>query len=355
MTTALKLAVWNANGLGHHTQEVRLFIKSLDLDILLVSETHFTERSHMSIPNYHIYRTDHPDKTAHGGTAVIIRQKLKHHVRAEYRQEYLQATSIAVEDNLGEITITAAYCPPKHNTKLAEYENFFKTLGHRFIAGGDFNAKNTAWGSRLTTTKGRELLKTMRNNNLQHLTTRQPTYWPSDPNKTPDLLDLCIIRGVPPQKFTVESCLDLTSDHTPILVTMFTQILGKPKRPSLYNKHRLGPLQRYTGGPAELGDTFALRSGHRSGSRKPNNRDSTSSLASYTTSTGKTYSRYMPDTRKTETRRKTQGPENMATHSRPIRQTKIQQAGKGTQTPTTHSQKRRDSTIPLKPDTHTSH
>jgi len=52
----------------------------------------------------------------------------------------------------------------------------------------------------------------------------------------PDLLDLCIIRGVPTQKFTVESCLDLTSDHTPILVTMFTRILGKPKRPSLYNK-----------------------------------------------------------------------------------------------------------------------
>ena len=52
----------------------------------------------------------------------------------------------------------------------------------------------------------------------------------------PDLLDFCIIRGVPTQKFTVESCLDLTSDHMPILVTMFTHILGKPKRPSLHNK-----------------------------------------------------------------------------------------------------------------------
>jgi len=176
MTKALKLAVWNANGLCHHAQEVKQFIISLDLDILLVSETHFTERSHISIPNNHISRTDHSDKTAHGGTAVIIRQNLKHHVRAEYRYEHLQATTIAVEDNLGEVTITAAYCPPKHNTKLAEYENFFKTLGHRFITEGDFNAKNTVWGSRLTTTKGRELLKAMRNNNLQHLSTRQPMY-----------------------------------------------------------------------------------------------------------------------------------------------------------------------------------
>jgi hypothetical protein len=141
-----------------------------------------------------------------------------------------------VEDNLGEVTISAAYCPPKHNTKFAEYASFFKTLGHRFLAGGDFNAKNTVWGSRLTTTKARELHKAMRNNNL-HLSTRLPTYWPSDTNKMPDLLGLCIIRVVPTQNFTVESCLDLTSDHTPILVTMFTHILGKLKRPSLYNKH----------------------------------------------------------------------------------------------------------------------
>jgi exonuclease III len=76
MTKVLKFAVWNANGLCHHAQEVRLFIKTLDLDILLVSETHFTERSHISIPNYTIYHTAHPDATAHGGTAVIIRQNL---------------------------------------------------------------------------------------------------------------------------------------------------------------------------------------------------------------------------------------------------------------------------------------
>jgi hypothetical protein len=70
-----------------------------------------------------------------------------------------------VEDYLGELTITAVYCPPKHNTKCDEYERFFKTLGHRFIAGSDYNAKNTSWDSRLTTKKGRELHKAMRNNN----------------------------------------------------------------------------------------------------------------------------------------------------------------------------------------------
>ena len=77
-------------------------------------------------------------------------------------------------------------------------------------------------------TKGRELFKVMKNNNLKHLSTRQPTYWPSDPNKIPDLLDFCITKGLDTKKLAVESCLELTSDHTPILITAFTRILGKP-------------------------------------------------------------------------------------------------------------------------------
>jgi len=75
MAHLLKIAVWNANGLCQHAQEIKLFLQTLHLDILLVSETHFTERSYMKIPNYNIYHTTHPDETAHGSTAVIIRPR----------------------------------------------------------------------------------------------------------------------------------------------------------------------------------------------------------------------------------------------------------------------------------------
>ena len=56
--------------------------------------------------------------------------------------------------------------------------------------------KKAFWGSRLTATKGRELHKFMKNNNLKHLSTRQPTYWPSDPNKIPALIDFCVTKGI---------------------------------------------------------------------------------------------------------------------------------------------------------------
>ena len=36
-----KIAVWNANGLCQHAQEIKLFLQTLLLDILPVSETDF--------------------------------------------------------------------------------------------------------------------------------------------------------------------------------------------------------------------------------------------------------------------------------------------------------------------------
>jgi len=93
-----------------HTQEIKLFLRSQNLDVLLVSETHVTDKSHIHLPNYAVYHTPHPDK-AHGGTAVIVRRNLKHHSGTAYSTEHIQATSIVLED-MGEITITAVYSAP---------------------------------------------------------------------------------------------------------------------------------------------------------------------------------------------------------------------------------------------------
>ena len=176
MVQLLKIAVWNANGLCQHALEIKLFLQTFNLDIILVSETHLTNRSYITVPNYNTYYTNHPDETAHGGTAVIIRQNIKHYVRAEYIHKNIKATSIAIEDNTGETTVSARCCPPKHHNKYDDYGRFFKSLGNRFIDGGDYNAKNTLWGSRLTATKGKELHKVMKTNSLKHTPFNKTTH-----------------------------------------------------------------------------------------------------------------------------------------------------------------------------------
>jgi len=97
---------------------------------------------------------------------------------------------------LHEITVAAVYCPPRHNIEKDQFKAFFHTLGPRFIAGGDYNSKNVLWGSRFTTTKGRELSRVLHENNYSYLSTGTPTYWPTDAQKIPDLLDLFITNGI---------------------------------------------------------------------------------------------------------------------------------------------------------------
>jgi hypothetical protein len=95
-----------------------------------------------------------------------------------------------MEDSVGHLTISAVYLPPKHTVYKAQLEDFFITLGPRFIAGGDYNVKHNDCRSRLITPHGHEVLKTLESNNLAHLSTGHPTYWPSDMNNISDLVAL---------------------------------------------------------------------------------------------------------------------------------------------------------------------
>lgn len=156
-----QIAIWNANGLINHVQELKTFIVTHNLDIILISEAHMTEKSYIKIPHYTVYHTEHPQGRARGGTAVIIKNIIKHYEIDKCCQDNIQATTIVVEDCFGKLVISAVYCPPNQNITKEHYTTFFKSLGNRFIAGGDYNAKHTTWGSRLITPRGRQLYQAM--------------------------------------------------------------------------------------------------------------------------------------------------------------------------------------------------
>src|SRR5436190_23063984 len=108
--TQFLIGLWNANSLAKHNQDIKLFISTHKLDIVLISETHFTDRSFFKVPNFQCYFTLHPDNIAHGGSAVLIRKQIKPYELPKFQEDYLQATSVVVEDWAGPLTITAVYC-----------------------------------------------------------------------------------------------------------------------------------------------------------------------------------------------------------------------------------------------------
>ena len=97
---------------------------------------------------------------------------------------------------------------------------FCITLEIKFIAGCDWNAKHTNWGSHIITPKGKNLLQSITNCNCSYLSTGEPTYWPSDPNKTPELLDFFVYKIIATNYTKIAANWDLSSDHTPIITTL---------------------------------------------------------------------------------------------------------------------------------------
>lgn len=231
-----KIVLWNANGLQQHAHELKAFIAANNVDIMLISETHFTNKNYVHIPNYKLYITNHPAGTARGGTAVIIKNSISHTCNQNYETDHIQSTSITIKTSLGMINLAAVYCPPRHSIKLDQYLHFFNSLGNKFIAGGDYNAKHTVWGSRLVSPKGRTLFKAMQFLNLSHISSGYPTYWPSDCNKVPDLIDFCVTKGIPANIVSSKSSLELSSDHTPVIVTLSDVPSTKDSVPSLHNR-----------------------------------------------------------------------------------------------------------------------
>uniref|UniRef100_A0A1B0D7Y4 Endonuclease/exonuclease/phosphatase domain-containing protein n=1 Tax=Phlebotomus papatasi TaxID=29031 RepID=A0A1B0D7Y4_PHLPP len=224
MTQLLRIVTWNANGLCNHALELKNFLVDNDVDIILISETHFTLKSYMH-------------EKAPGGTAVILKKNIKHSLREKFRQEYIQATSVEIWCWGAPLVLSAVYCPPKHNIKKEQFVSFFNTLGPKFVAAGDWNAKHPQWGSRLTSPRGRELFHAMQSKNYVHLSTGQPTYWPSDPQKRPDVIDFGVAGGINPTRCKLTSSLDLTSDHTPVILDLLTRAEVYERSCTLYNKY----------------------------------------------------------------------------------------------------------------------
>jgi hypothetical protein len=205
------------------------------IDIILISETHFTDKSYCFLPNYELFQANHSDGTAHGGAAILIKDTIHHYELPKYVEHHMQASSIKITSLPYSLNIPAVYYPPRHNLKQIYFQIFLHTLGPKFIAGGDFNTKHTAWGSRLLTTKGRELYRAIHDNNYLTISLGTPTYWHTDANKIPDLLDFFITNSISENYVSVTGSYDLSSDHTPIIATIRTSLPLRQPQPRLHN------------------------------------------------------------------------------------------------------------------------
>jgi len=238
---SLLILQFNANGLKNHALELQTVLYNKHVDIALITETHLTKYSTIHIPGYKLLKTNHPDGTAHGGVAILIKSTILFELLPNFCLDHLQSCTIIVKLNNIPITIAAIYSPPKHKITVQNYTNYFNTVGNNFIIGGDFNAKHHSWGCRANNPRGSVLHNFVSQKNFKVLAPPGPTYWPTSVRKNPDILDIFIAKILSNIHCNTINILDLNSDHSSVILTLNASPPLRPISPKLFNRttHKL--------------------------------------------------------------------------------------------------------------------
>lgn len=217
--------------------ELDQFLSEHSIDIALINETHLVSHNQLrKFYGYTAYCCCHPSGNPRGGVVVLIKNHFKQHDYGMYCTPNIQASMVTVEIRGTRINIGSVYCPPSITTKYDDFRALFTTLGDRWLLGGDYNAKHPEWGSRLTSPRGRELYKTIREFKCNTQAPDKPTYWPQDMNKRPDIIDFFIAHNFSRNYSQVTCVDDLSSDHTPIILAVQHTILKVKIQPKLSNR-----------------------------------------------------------------------------------------------------------------------
>lgn len=72
---------------------------------------------------------------------------------------------------------------------------------------------------------------------LHYFSPNGPTHWPRDNTKKPDIIDFFVHKGLSKFTFTIDTCLDGSSDHNPVILEMSNSIRVQGKAAPLYNEY----------------------------------------------------------------------------------------------------------------------
>ena len=91
-------------------------------------------------------------------------------------------------------------------------------------------------GQQTCHSKRQNFLKSITTNNLNYLTTYELTYWPTDTNKIPDLLDFFITKNISPRYVQINSSAELSSDHSPVIATVSSAVIENSPNGPIHNQ-----------------------------------------------------------------------------------------------------------------------
>ncbi|CAG5084237.1 Similar to RTase: Probable RNA-directed DNA polymerase from transposon BS (Drosophila melanogaster) [Cotesia congregata] len=161
----------NANCLQHNVRRFELFsrIEQYNPDIVLISETKLTKNHYIQSHDYTVIRTDRPNSKQGGGTAIMIKNNIKHQIikyPTSEKNELLEFTIVQLlpSQHLEKKTFIISAYATNSNRKIfiQELNDVLQRLNlhnqnHFFILAGDLNARRKEWGDSKDNQRGKYL------------------------------------------------------------------------------------------------------------------------------------------------------------------------------------------------------
>lgn len=201
--TKLSIIAINVNSIISLQRRLNLkdLVEEHDPDFVLLSETKLSNKYKINIENYSCARDDRPNSIQGGGTAALIKNKIKFqhiHPACLVNAKCLEATIIKVKINHNDsLFIIAAYAAGNNKKEfIPELSSLFKelNLAHPntyYVLAGDLNAKHTSWCNSTNNPRGVSLHLWLHENEINLGTRLYCSLLPSYPRGN-SFLDVCI-------------------------------------------------------------------------------------------------------------------------------------------------------------------
>lgn len=212
----IRLIELNANSIVSRKkrEELQYLINTKKSSITLLCETKLNANNKLLFPGFKLHRNDRSAISKGGGTAILVREDIKHEVMNTPKLLNMEATCVKIQLEGASFTVISIYCTTKVNERDLDV---LLNLDEKVLIAGDFNAKHLSWNNNKNNSRGISLYNYLdKNPNISLHHPMAPTCTRSKEN--PSTIDLILTKGLnipfTPEISTFES------DHNPVTFTL---------------------------------------------------------------------------------------------------------------------------------------
>lgn len=212
---SINILQWNCRSLNANLSCFKQFLMKYDISIAALSESWLRPDYPINIPGYRIVRDDRLD--GRGGSALVIKNNLKHKVIHENIDQDINILVIEVTFGDRNLYISTIYIPPRININ-DNLRDFMLRYRDKFLMLGDVNCHSEVWGNPFSDVRGRKLLDYIDEAGLVILNDGSPTRI-NYANQRPTAVDISLATPDIALEFEWKVIEEpLGSDHLPIIL-----------------------------------------------------------------------------------------------------------------------------------------